>query len=187
MAKLHKINRKDLDLEKYSKALRGALNYRVYAEYWYLDVLTQEKWECWIYGDYEVIMPIPLQYKFGLTFVLQPIYCQQLGVFYKEEISEGLFLEFEKKLQKYRVRAYHFNEENTERFTPKGKKGVNQILNSNRPYEDMFKEYRKGRKSDINVAKKANLNLIKELNIDELIALNRQNQDTFMSEKSRNQ
>lgn len=186
MSQLQKIKRKDLDVDKYSKALNDASNYRIYAEHWYLDILTEEKWECLVFGDYEVIMPIPLQYKFGIKFVLQPIYCQQLGVFYKEEISEEIFREFEKKLHKYRVRAYHFNEENTEKFSPEGERRVNQILNIDKPYEYIFKEYRKGRKSDINVAKKANLNLVKKLNIDELITLNRENQDAFISEKNRN-
>ncbi|MFV0305779.1 MAG: hypothetical protein ACK5IC_09905, partial [Moheibacter sp.] len=104
MSKLQKIKRKNLDVKKYSKAINEALNYRIYAEYWYLDVLTKEKWECWVYGDYDVVMPIPLQYKFRIKFVLQPIFCQQLGVFYKEEIPDELFKAFEKKLHKYRVR-----------------------------------------------------------------------------------
>lgn len=149
MPEIRKIKRKDLDLKKYSKAINEALNYRIYAEYWYLDVLTEEKWECWVYGDYEVVMPIPLQFKFGIKFVLQPTYCQQLGVFYKEEISDELFREFEKKLHKYRVRSYCFNEENTERYNPKGEKRVNYILDLNRPYEEIFENYTKHRRKDI--------------------------------------
>lgn len=146
MYKLRKIKRKDLDLEKYSNALNDSLNYRIYAEYWYLDVLMDENWECWIYGDYEVIMPIPYQLKLGVKFVLQPTYCQQLGVFYKEEISRELFQQFEKKLHKYFVRSYSFNEENTASFQPKGEPRVNYILNLNRPYEEVKKSFSKSTK-----------------------------------------
>lgn len=147
--KIQKVKRKDLDIEKYSNALNASLNYRIYAEYWYLDILTNEKWECLIYGDYEVIMPIPLQFKLGFKFVLQPILCQQLGVFYRDEISKELFSEFEKKLHSYRVRAYHFNEENTERFQPIGEKRVNHVLDLNRSYNEIAENFRKNRKYDI--------------------------------------
>lgn len=146
MSQLQKIKRKNLDLEKYSQALNGSINYRIYAEHWYLDLLTDKKWECWIYGDYEVIMPVPLQFKFGIKFVLQPIYCQQLGVFYREEISDELFREFEKKLHKYRVRAYHFNEENTERYQPEGERKVNHVLDLDLPYEEIRKNYNRNRR-----------------------------------------
>lgn len=146
---IQKVKRKNLNVEKYTQAIDEALNYRVYAEVWYLDLLTKNQWECWIYGDYEVVMPIPLQYKFGIKFVLQPIYCQQLGVFYKQEISDELFQTFEKKLHQYRVRAYHFNEENTERYHPKGEKKVNYLLDLNLPYEQIFENYSKGRRKDI--------------------------------------
>lgn len=146
MSQLRKIKRKDLEVEKYSSAIEKALNYRIYAEHWYLDILTHAKWECWIWGDYEVIMPVPLQYKFGFKFVLQPIYCQQLGVFYEEEISDELFQEFEKKLHKYRVRAYHFNEENTERYRPEGERKVNYVLDLSRSYEEIKSSYSKSTK-----------------------------------------
>lgn len=157
MSKLQKIKRKNLDVKKYSKAINEALNYRIYAEYWYLDVLTKERWECWVYGDYDIVMPIPLQYKFGIKFVLQPIFCQQLGVFYKEEIPGELFKAFEKKLHKYRVRAYSFNEENTERYSPKGESKVNYVLDLNRPYEEIRSQYKEKRRKDINRAKNKNL------------------------------
>ena len=170
MPEIRKIKRKDLDLKKYSNAINKALNYRIYAEDWYLDVLTEEKWECWVYDDYEVVMPIPLQYKLGFKFVLQPIYCQQLGVFYKEEISDELFREFEKKLHKYRVRSYCFNEENTERYNPKGEKRVNYILDLNRPYEEIKKNFSKSTKWNLKQFEKSEASLQKiHFTIQELI------------------
>lgn len=159
MHELRRIKRKELDVERYTQSLNDSLNYRIYAEYWYLDVLTSGKWECWVYGDYEVIMPVPLQFKFGFKFVIQPIYCQQLGVFYKEEISDELFSEFEKRLHKYRVRSYAFNEENTKRYNPKGDIRVNYILDLNRPYEEIFGNYTKHRRKDIRKSEKLGLKI----------------------------
>lgn len=146
MSEIRKIKRKDLDLEKYSKTLSASLNYRVYAEYWYLDVVANGNWECLVYGDYEVLMPIPFQRKFGLKFIIQPPYCQQLGVFYSKEISIELFQKFEQKLHKYRVRAYHFNEENTTKFHPKGERRINYVLDLNPSYEELKRGFSKSTK-----------------------------------------
>lgn len=159
MASIRKVKRKNLNVEKYSQALNDSPNYRIYAEHWYLDILTDKNWECWVYGDYEVIMPVPFQFKFGFKFVIMPIYCQQLGVFYKEEISEELFKEFEKKIHKYRVRSYCFNEENTVRYNPKGEKRVNYVLGLNRNYEEIFANYTKHRRKDIRRSEKLGLKI----------------------------
>lgn len=159
MSEIQKIKRKNLDVSKYDKTIEEALNYRIYAESWYLDLLTNGKWECLVYGDYEVVMPIPLQYKLGIKFVLQPVFCQQLGVFYKKEIPPNLFYEFEKRLHKYRVRAYHFNEENTERYEPEGQKRVNFILSTKQPYEVIFKNYSKHRRKDIRKSERLNVKI----------------------------
>lgn len=171
MHTLQKIKRKNLDVDKYSKALNDSFNYRIYAEYWYLDVLTKGKWECLVYGDYEVIMPLPLQFKFGIKFISQPIYCQQLGIFYKEEISQELFNEFEKRLHKYRVRSYCFNEENTQIHFPKGTLKSNYILNLTKGYEEIYKDYRKNRKSDVKKLKSLDFELNNEFDFPSLIDL----------------
>lgn len=170
MSSIRKIKRKNLDLEKYSKTLNESFNHRIYAETWYLDILTDGKWECLVFGDYEVIMPIPFQFKFGIKFVLQPIYCQQLGVFYKEEISEELFKEFEKKLHQYRVRSYHFNEENTENFNMKGEQRVNHVLDLSQSYEEISKKYNRNRRRKLReFPLDYNLNLSEE--IDDFVKL----------------
>lgn len=171
MYSFQKIKRKNLDLEKYSKAIQQALNYRVYAEYWYLDTLTDEKWECWVWDDYEAVMPVPLQYKFGFKFVLQPTYCQQLGVFYKEEIPEELFREFEKILHKYRVRSYCFNEENTEKYNPTGEKKVNYVLDLGSSYEEIYKSYRKDRKKNIQKGIAENIEINETIEIEKYFEL----------------
>lgn len=171
MTKIQKIKRKDLDLKKYSNAIQTALNYRIYAEYWYLDTVTNGKWECLVYGDYEAIMPIPLQTKFGFKFVIQPLFCQQLGVFYKQKISKELFKEFENRLHKYRVRVYSFNEENVESFQPEGDDRVNYLLNLNRPYEEIFEGFEKDRKKDIRRNQKLNFSFSEELQTDKFFEL----------------
>lgn len=146
---IKRITRKKIDVEKYTNCLNNAVNYRIYAEYWYLDTLVDDNWDCYVLNDYEAIMPLPYTKKIGVKFITQPIYCQQLGVFHNKYFSKEIFEQFEKKLHKNLVRAYSFNEENTELFRPKGTSKINQILDLNQDYDTFLKSIRKNRKQEI--------------------------------------
>lgn len=146
---IKKIKRKDLDLAKYSTCLENSINYRIYAEYWYLDCLTNEQWDCLVYNDYEAIMPLPYRRKFGIKIIGQPIFCQQLGVFYSSNLSQETFQQFIRKLNQKIIRNYQFNEENTNQFKPKGQLKVNQLIQLEDSYEKLYQKFRKNRKADL--------------------------------------
>ena len=140
-------------------------------------------------------MPVPLQYIFGIKFVTQPIYCQQLGVFTKKKFRMNCF-KLLKKLHKYRVRAYHFNEENTERYQPKGEKRVNFILDLNCPYDELFENYTKSRRKDIRKSKRLGVKIeithdfenfmkIKFTNYSNISGLDKDYFHTFLTEMIR--
>ncbi len=146
---IKQISRKNLNIEKYSKCLEECVNYRIYAEFWYLDIVANKNWDCLVLNDYEAIMPLPFSSKFIVKMILQPFFCQQLGVFHRENFTKENFSQFEKKLHKKIVRSYQYNEENTEMFSPKGEKKVNQILDLNFEMEDYISKLRKNRKQEI--------------------------------------
>ncbi|MGV0922249.1 hypothetical protein [Empedobacter tilapiae] len=146
---IKRVSRKKLDVNKYTECLNKSVNYRIYAEYWYLDALVENNWDCYVLNDYEAIMPLPFVKKFRFKFIAQPIYCQQLGVFHQENFSKETFQLFENKLHRNLVRAYSFNEENTEIFEPKGKKKINHILDLNQDYEKIFSNYSRNRRNEI--------------------------------------
>lgn len=147
---IKKIKRSALDLDKYSACLQRAINYRVYAEYWYLDTLTDSQWDCLVLNDYEAIMPLPYQKKLGIKFISQPTYCQQLGVFYANSFPQEIVQLFYQEINHQLVRYYTFNEENTQYLAPNLPQKVNQILNLNVEYNQYKKSLRKNRKQELN-------------------------------------
>ena len=147
---IKRISRKELNIEKYTECLHNSVNYRIYAESWYLDALVNKNWDCLVLNDYEAIMPLPFTRKIGIIFITQPTYCQQLGVFHTSNFTKVIFQEFEKRLHRNLVRSYAFNEENTEMFQPDGKLKINQILDLNFNYPEYLKSIRKDRKHQIN-------------------------------------
>lgn len=166
---IRKVSRKKLAIEKYTNCLMQSVNYRIYAEYWYLDTLVGENWDCLIYNDYEAIMPLPFVRKFGIKIITQPLYCQQLGVFHGEGFSKDIFHQFEKKLHRNLVRAYNFNEENTAMFSPKGKLKVNQVLDISPSYEDVYTNFNSNRKRNIKSFYKNGLIVKQNFDFDNLI------------------
>ena len=54
-----------------------------------MDCVTAD-WKALVIGDYEIVMPLPIAKKFGINYIYQPLFCQQLGVFSKEKISSKI-------------------------------------------------------------------------------------------------
>lgn len=175
---IKRIPRKKLDINKYTECLNKSVNYRIYAEYWYLDALVENNWDCYVLNDYEAIMPLPFVKKFRLKFIVQPIYCQQLGVFHQENFSKETFQLFENKLHRNLVRAYSFNEENTEMFEPKGKKRVNQIIELDQFH---FENYSKMVQRNVNYFTKQQLVIKKNDKIEPLLNFKIQHRNHFVN------
>ena len=80
--KIKYIRHKDIDRTKWDQCIGHSSNARIYALSWYLDI-TSPGWDALVYGDYEFIMPLTWRKKYGLKYLIQPYYSQQLGVFGK--------------------------------------------------------------------------------------------------------
>jgi hypothetical protein len=74
------LKRNQLDLSKWDQCIRNAENGRVYALAEYLDHTTQN-WDALVYGNYEIVMPLPWKKKLGIRYVYTPPFVQQLGLF----------------------------------------------------------------------------------------------------------
>ncbi|MDP4600608.1 MAG: hypothetical protein NWS84_05650, partial [Polaribacter sp.] len=83
------LKRAALDVEKYDLCIENSIQSRIYAFSWYLDIVA-DHWDVLVLNDYEAVMPLPWKKKFGLKYITQPYFCQQLGIFSKEEISEEI-------------------------------------------------------------------------------------------------
>ena len=69
-----------IDLLRWDEVINCAFNSRIYAESWYLDIIHPD-WMGIIYGDYEYVMPVIVGKKWGISYLFQPTYAQQHGIF----------------------------------------------------------------------------------------------------------
>ena len=145
---IQRLSYREIDFEKYQICVDQSVQKNFYAKKEILDVLCEE-WELLIAGDYDFVMPVPLKKKFGFRFVLMPLFCQQLGIFGKEQNREmeQQFLLFLNK--NYRIFSYYFNHQNDFKQNLKVKK--NYVIERTE-YAFLRKNYFKGRKSTVKTA-----------------------------------
>ena len=70
----------DIDYQKWDSCMAGSPFGIVYANSWFLDRICPN-WDAMIWGDYLYIMPLVNSSKFGISYIYQPFFTQQLGVF----------------------------------------------------------------------------------------------------------
>lgn len=67
--------------DAWDKCITDSINRNVYALSWYLDVVSPG-WDALIIGNYEAVMPLTHRKKITFSYLAQPLFTQQLGVFY---------------------------------------------------------------------------------------------------------
>lgn len=133
----------EIDFEKYAQCLENSAQRKYSATKQFLDISSDKKWELLVYKDYEAVMPVPYVFKSKIKIVHNPMLCQQLGIFSREddvEINEQ-FLNFLEK--NYLIRIYTFNEFNHFKTSLNSKKNF-LILRDN--YETVYSKYSPKRK-----------------------------------------
>ena len=165
------IKRKDLDILKYDACIENSVQSRIYGFSWYLDIVA-DHWDVLVLDDYEAVMPIPWKSKYGIKYIGQPYFCQQLGVFSKERLTKEIQEEIIKKIPKKFVKvSLNFNSDNF--LTSNMKPLKNYILTLNNTYDALFKAFSKGRKHAVKVGQKNQLLLMKTT-ISELIDMKKE-------------
>jgi hypothetical protein len=75
------IPHKEINKQAWDHCLDEAVNQMIYAYSWFLDIVSPN-WDALVLGNYEAIMPLTHKKRFTLVYLAQPLFTQQLGVFY---------------------------------------------------------------------------------------------------------
>jgi hypothetical protein len=74
------IEYRNIDYQKWDQCIKSSPFGIAYAYSWYLDRICPH-WDALVWGDYLYVMPLVNNSKFGIKYVYQPFFTQQLGVF----------------------------------------------------------------------------------------------------------
>jgi len=115
-----RIQHQDIDFKKWDQTILSSATPFVFAQSFYLNA-TCPQWDALIIGDYESVFPLTYKTKFGFTYLPQPPFTSQLGVFGKVDLEiEQLFFYY--ITQHYKLIDIELNVSNkiaSEFITPK--------------------------------------------------------------------
>lgn len=156
---IHYLQHKDIDKKKWDETIAACGN--IYANSWYLDIVHPQ-WEALVEDDYQSVMPLTGGKKFGVNYLYQPYFVQQLGVFSKSLMSTEKTEAFLKAIpEKYRFAEIRLNEGNV---FEDGFQGVeyhrNVLLDLNQDYESIRANYHQNTKRNLAKAESNNLQII---------------------------
>ncbi len=135
------ISHNKIDLKKWDTCIDQSINSIVYAKSYYLNYMSPD-WDALILGDYEAIMPVTWRKKWQVKYLAQPAFTQQLGIFYKKEISlTNLHIFLEELKKRFALIDISFNYGN---ILFKGLPiRCNLVLDLNHSFDEIKKGFRK--------------------------------------------
>ena len=153
------LHHNEIDLKQWDATIAECGN--IYAFSWYLDIV-HPGWEALVEDDYHAVMPLTGGKKFGVNYLFQPYFVQQLGVFSESPMTAEKLESFLKAIpEKYRFAEIRLNESNTldkgiERFDYHR----NVLLDLNQDYEAIRSNYHTNTKRNLAKAENNNLQLV---------------------------
>jgi hypothetical protein len=170
------LDNNEIDDVKWNKCVNKAFNGNPYALTWFLD-LIHDGWGGLVQGDYERIMPITPGRKFGIDYLFQPYFAQQLGVFSTSMLSPEVVNSFISAIPgKYQYIDIKLNSHNQPDIDPSlifpNKNHVLDLIND---YHRIGDKYSTQTKRNLKKVNKHNLSLMKNIRPESLINLFRVN------------
>lgn len=73
------LERREIDDQRWNACIHRSENGLVYSDIEYLDAMAPH-WSALVLNNYEAVMPLPWNRKFGIGYVYPPTFCQQCGI-----------------------------------------------------------------------------------------------------------
>lgn len=171
--KINYLKQEEIETEKWDRCIASSINGIVYAYSWYLDIVCPE-WEALVFGDYESVMPLTQNRKYGFSYLYQPFFSQQLGIFSSNKIDKSLIVEFIRNIpEKFKFVEINLNKYNCIEEIPgfNLKTNVTYELDLINSYENIFRRYKKNNIRNIRKAIHNKISIVKGLMPDDILTL----------------
>lgn len=169
---IHYISYTSINKEKWDRCIDQSVNGLIYGYSWYLDAMAQQ-WDALVLNDYEAVMPLTRNKKYGISYLYQPYFCASLGIFSAQALTAVLTEQFLKAIPaRFRYIDIYLNKGNL--FAVAGfplTERINYVLSLNKPYNAIADSYRTNLKRNIKKAAQSNLQVKQHIELDAIITL----------------
>ncbi len=174
MIKLLKHN--NIDKKLWNDCINKSFNGNVYALSWYLDIV-HPGWDALVENNYERVMPLTSSRKYGMSYMFQPFFVQQLGVFSTSQLSQNDVDRFIDAIpQQYSLIQYRLNSYNkVDYYSDIIKRHRNVELDLIYDYQYLYNNYNSNTKRNLAKAESAGLSTIHNINPEIIINLFKEN------------
>lgn len=172
----------EIDKIKWDKCIKEAFNGNVYAWSWYLDIVHQN-WEALVEGDYIRVFPLTGNTRFGISYLFQPFFAQQLGIYSPQILNQEIVSSFIKAIPTH----YRFAEIKLNTHNKVNEPSIQHLQHRNHEldliynYEKLYKNYNNNTKRNLKKAADGGLTLMKNNRPEDIISLFRENKGRTIS------
>ncbi len=135
------LRRSEIETDKWNNCIERSSNGLVYAHSGYLDALATN-WDALMLNDYAAVMPLCWRRKFGVYYLYQPAFIQQLGVFNSvagNDLTDQFLASIPLHFKYWDIQLNHLN--HPKLIQPVSRK--NYLLSLHLPYGEMKNFYRR--------------------------------------------
>jgi hypothetical protein len=185
-ANIQYLTNKQVDKTKWDHCIDNATNGLIYAYSFYLDHMAK-RWDALVLNDYEAVMPLTWNRKYGICYIYQPFLTAQLGLFGKNISDQLLESFFNAVPRRFRYWDFYINHSNV---FPSLKYELYQrrnfVLDLSKPYEELYAAYRENIKRNIKKALQIGCTVSKDFEVKKVIALAVEQIRSYTKESSEN-
>jgi hypothetical protein len=166
------ITSNSIDKKKWDTCIDTASNGLVYAYSFYLDCLSKH-WDALVLNDYEAVMPLTWNKKYGISYLYQPPFVAMSGIFGKNLDSETVKMFIHSIPAKFRLIEISLNQGNP----VTGIQSLtlnNYVLSLNESYSYIYDNYRENIKRNIKKSKQVGCYCKTGIPVEDVIKLNKE-------------
>ena len=173
-----------IDKTRWDKCIENAGNGLIYGYSFYLDHMAKH-WDGLVLKNYEAVMPLTWNKKFGIYYLYQPPFTANLGIFacpddsvgrrnnLTDEIIKEFILRIHNKFKFIEISLNANNFSNSDLIAQFLIQRTNYVLPLNKDYDDLYMGYRENHQRNIQKAFQQGCNVKKNVSIKEIIELNK--------------
>jgi hypothetical protein len=162
-AAIRYLRRREIDSARWDRCINGSLSPLIYGCSYYLDRVTEGKWDALVLDDYQAVMPLTWRSKFGIRYLYQPAFTQQTGIFSVTPLDASVIDAFLQELDlHFRFAEIYLNYSNAH---PGMNPRTNYILPLDSPYDRIAGKYKKDLARNLKLAQRSSMSYTKDFEL----------------------
>jgi hypothetical protein len=170
------LERDDIDEKMWDECIRKSFNGNLYGHSWFLDVVASE-WAALVKDDYQQVFPLPCRKKYGIDYIYQPFFTQQLGLYSRTALNTDMLDVFlkaiPKKFKRIEINLNLHNKAGAERYQVVPQ--LNHELDLIHSYDKIAGGYSENLQRNLKKASRAGISMMKNPRPDTIVNLFREN------------